>query len=92
MTAAPTPSPAAAVQTLTTIVDSTDGDDRIDLSNISGITGFDDLTITAEGDVEVSDLGDQGAGSVRLENVRVSDLAAGDFVSAAATAAVDGGM
>ena len=92
MTAAPTPSPPAAGQTLTTIVDFTDGDDRIDHSNISGITGFDDLTITAEGDAEVSDLGDLDAGSVRLEKVSVSDLDAGDFVFAAATAAVDDGM
>ena len=44
----------------------------------TGITGFDDLTITAEGDAEVSDLG--------------GDLDAGDFVFAAATAADDDGM
>ena len=79
-------------QALTTILDFTDGNDQIDLSNISGITGFGDLTITADGDDVVINLGSQGAGSVRLENVSVSDLDAGDFVFAAATAAVDDGM
>ena len=80
-----------AGQTLTTIYDFTDGDDRIDLSNISAITGFDDLTITVDGDDVVIDLSSQGAGSVRLENVSVSDLDADDFVFAA-PAAVDDGM
>ena len=77
-------------QTLTTIVDFTDGDDQIDLSNISGITAFDDLTITTDGDDVVINLGSHGAGSVRLENVSASDLDAGDFVFAAATAVDDG--
>ena len=77
-------------QNLTTIVDFTDGDDQIDLSNISGVTGFDDLTITADGDDVVIDLSSQGAGSVRLENVAVADLDADDFVFAAATTVDDG--
>ena len=55
-------------------MDFTDGDDQIDLSNISGITGFDDLTITADGDDVVISLSDHGAGSVRLQDVGVSDL------------------
>ena len=71
-----------AGQTLTTIYDFTDGDDLIDLSNISGITGFSDLTITADGDDAVIDLSSQGAGSVRLKNVDVADLDADDFVFA----------
>ena len=74
----------AAGQTLTTIYDFTDGDDTIDLSNISGITGFDNLTITADGDDAVIDLSSHGAGSVRLENVDVSDLDVDDFVFAEA--------
>ena len=45
-----------AGQTSTTIYDFTDGDDQIDLSNISGVTGFDDLTITADGDDVVINL------------------------------------
>ena len=79
-------------QMMTTIVDFTDGEDQIDLSNISGITGFDDLTITADGDDVVINLSDHGAGSVRLENVAVSDLDADDFVFAASTTVVDDGM
>jgi Ca2+-binding RTX toxin-like protein len=72
----------SAGQTLTTIYDFTDGDDTIDLSNISDITAFSDLTITADGDDAVIDLSSHGAGSVRLENVEVSDLDATDFVFA----------
>ena len=75
----------AAGQTLTTIYDFTDGDDTIDLSNFSSITAFSGLTITADGDAAVIDLSSQGAGSVRLENVAVSDLDADDFVFASAT-------
>ena len=79
-----------AGQTSTMIVDFTDGDDQIDLSNISGITGFSDLTITADGADVVINLSDHGAGSVRLENVAVADLDADDFVfAAAATTAGD---
>ena len=72
-------------QSLTTIGDFTDGEDQIDLSNIAGITGFDDLTMTADGGDVVIDLSSQGAGQVRLQNVAVSDLDADDFVFAAAT-------
>ncbi|MCY4375293.1 MAG: calcium-binding protein [Spirochaetaceae bacterium] len=79
-------------QTLTTIYDFTDGDDQIDLSNISGITGFDDLTITTDGDDAVIDLSSQGAGSVRLENVAVSNLDADDFVFASTTTDPGDGM
>ena len=67
------------------IYDFTDGDDQIDLSNISGITGFDDLTLTADGDDVVINLSGHGAGSVRLENVAVADLDADDFVFASTT-------
>ena len=83
-----------AGQTSTTIYDFTDGDDQIDLSNISGITGFDNLTITADnaGDDVVINLSSHGAGSVRLENVAVADLDADDFVFAASTTVVDDGM
>ena len=78
-----------AGQTSTTIYDFTDGDDQIDLSNISAITGFDDLTITADGDDVVINLSEHGAGSVRLENVAVSDLDADDFVFAEAVTPPD---
>ena len=51
-------------QTLTTIRDFTDGDDQIDLSNISGITAFSDLTITDDNGTAVIDLSSQGAGTI----------------------------
>ena len=79
----------AAGQTSTTIYDFTDGDDQIDLSNISAINGFDDLIITADGDDAVIDLSSHGAGSVRLENVSAADLDADDFVFAASTVVDD---
>ena len=59
---------------------------------ISGIAGFGDLTITVEGDDVVTDLSDEGAGSVRPENVSVADLDAGDFVFAEPATAADDGM
>ena len=61
------------------IKDFTDGEDTIDLSGITGVTAFDDLTITADGTTAVIDLSDYGGGEIRLENVAVSDLDAEDF-------------
>ena len=69
-------------QTLTTIGDFTDGEDQIDLSNISGITGFGDLTITNDNGTAVIDLSSQGAGTIRLTGVDTADLDADDFVFA----------
>ena len=57
-----------------TILDFTDGDDRIDLSAFSDITAFSDLTITADGTTAVIDLTSQGGGTIRLENTAVSDV------------------
>ena len=62
-----------------TIRDFTDGDDLIDLSQISDITGFGDLTITADGTTVVIDLTAHGGGTIRLENFSVNDLDAADF-------------
>ena len=62
-----------------TIKDFTDGKDSIDLTQITGITAFDDLTITADGTTAVIDLTEYGGGTIRLENVGVSDLDAEDF-------------
>ena len=56
-------------QTLTTIGDFTDGEDQIDLSNISGITAFSDLTITDDDGTAMIDLSSQGAGTIRLTGV-----------------------
>ena len=65
-----------------TITDFTDGGDLIDLTAIAGISGFEDLTITADGDDAVIDLTAHGGGTIRLENFAVSDLDAADFVFA----------
>ena len=59
-----------------TISDFTDGEDLIDLSRISGITGFDDLTVTRDGSDTVIDTGE---GTIRLENFDLDDLDADDF-------------
>ena len=56
-----------------TIKDFTDGEDLIDLSQISGISGFEDLTITADGTTAVIDLTAHCGGTIRLENVEVAD-------------------
>ena len=62
-----------------TIKDFTDGEDLIDLTQISGISGFDDLTITADGTTAVIDLTAHGGGTIRLGNFSVNDLDAEDF-------------
>ena len=49
-----------------TILDFTDGDDTIDLSALTGITAFSDLT-------------SQGGGTIRLDDTAVTDLDANDF-------------
>ena len=63
-----------------TIKDFTDGDDAIDLTAFTEITGFSDLTITADGTAAVIDLSAQGGGTIRLEDVDVDDLDADDFL------------
>ena len=67
------------------VTDFTDGEDLIDLSPISGISGFQDLTITADGSAAVIDLTAHGGGTIRLENFDVADLDAEDFVLAEPT-------
>ena len=67
------------------IRDFTDGEDLIDLTQLSGIAGFDDLTITADGSAAVIDLTAHGGGTIRLENFDVADLDAEDFVLAEPT-------
>ena len=62
-----------------TIKDFTNGEDTIDLTQITGITAFDNLTITADGTTAVIDLSDYGGGEIRLENVAVANLDAEDF-------------
>ena len=81
-----------AGQTVTTIGDFTDGEDQIDLSNLSGITGFSDLTITDENGTAVIDLSSLGAGTIRLSCVAASDLEAADFVFADSSGQADDGI
>ena len=60
-----------------TITDFTDGEDTIDLSALTGITQFSDLTVTAEGnDVVIS----TGQGTIRLEGAEFNDIDEDDIV------------
>ena len=62
-----------------TVKDFADGEDAIDLSGFTVISGFEDLSITADGSDAVIDLSAHGGGSIRLESVDVADLDAEDF-------------
>ena len=64
-----------------TITDFTDGEDIIDLSAITGITGFSDLSgkITQDGEDTVIDLSSFGGGEITLEDFTSTDLDATDF-------------
>ncbi len=61
-----------------TITDFENGTDKIDLSAVSGISGFSDLMITQDGDDTVIDLG-ESVGQITLEDFTSSDLDASDF-------------
>ena len=64
-----------------TISDFTVDTDRIDLTGLTTITSFDQLTIADNGDGNaVIDLSSQGGGSITLTGVSTSDLDADDFV------------
>ena len=70
-----------------TITDFFLGGDKIDLTQITGITSFDDLTISADGDDIVIDLTAHNGGTIRLENRAIDgvhsgldDLDATDFL------------
>ena len=64
-----------------TITDFTDGEDTIDLSAFTDITGFSDLAgkITQSGNDTVIDLDDFGGGTVTLQDFTSTDLGANDF-------------
>ena len=53
-----------------------DGKDLIDLRAVSGISRFEDLTITQDGDDVLIDTGE---GTIRLDNFSIDDLDASDF-------------
>ena len=63
-----------------TIYDFANGEDviRIDTNGLTGVTGYGDLTFTADGDDVVIDTGDAG-GTIRIENVALADLDESDF-------------
>ena len=61
-----------------TITDFENGTDTIDLSAITAITGFSDLTITQVGDDTRIDLGED-VGEITLEDFTATDLDATDF-------------
>ena len=64
-----------------TITDFTDGEDLIDLSAFTGITGFGDLTVTQSGSNVVINLsGQTGGGTITLQNFTLADLDENDFV------------
>ena len=64
-----------------TITDFTDGEDLIDLSAFTGITGFGDLTVTQNGSNVVINLsGQTGGGTITLQNFTLADLDEEDFV------------
>ena len=62
-----------------TITDFDPNEDIIRLTELTGITGFDSLSISADGDDTVIDLTAHGGGTVRLEGVAVDALDAEDF-------------
>ena len=63
-----------------TVTDFGDGRDKIDLSALEGIAGFEDLNIETYGTTTVIDLPCCGGGLIRLEGIVADDLDATDFV------------
>ena len=75
-----------------TIKDFTDGEDMIDLTAITGISGYEDLAITADGSNAVINLSAHGGGTITLENFDMADLDANDFIFQETTSVDDGGV
>ena len=75
-----------------TVQDFANGEDtiRIDTVGLTGVAGFGDLSIAADGDDAVIDLTAQGGGTIRLESVSVDDLDAADFAFYDSTTDPDG--
>ena len=65
-----------------TITDFTHGEDRINLTKFSGISSFDDLTITSDDDGVTIDLTAYEGGAIKLDGLSSGDLDAGDFLFA----------
>ena len=63
-----------------TITDFTDGEDKIDLSALESISGFEDLTVVQLGSFVTIDLHGHGGRTIALENFDIDDLDETDFV------------
>ena len=61
------------------IRDFTDGQDTIDLTAFTDITGFDDLTIRTDENGTMIRLLDHDGGTIRLENFNAENLDADNF-------------
>jgi len=72
------------------IGDFTDGEDAIDLTAFTGISGFRDLKVSQDGDNVVIDLSGDGGGSITLWNFDLDDLDGSDFIFHDASEPVDG--
>ena len=62
-----------------TIEDFENGADGIDLTALTGITAFSDLSLAADGDDVVIDLTSHGGGTIRLAKTSLTDIDASDF-------------
>ena len=63
-----------------TITDFTAGEDTIDLRGFPGVSGFDDLTLTQDGDDVVIDLSAHGGGTICLESVSLDGITGESFI------------
>ena len=63
-----------------TITDFSDGEDKIDLSSLEAISGFEDLSMVQLGSFVTIDLHGQGGRTIALENFDIEDLDETDFV------------
>ena len=63
-----------------TITDFTDGEDKIDLSALESISGFEDLSMVQLGRFATIDLHGHGGRTITLENFDIDDLDETDFV------------
>ena len=64
------------------VYDFTNGVDRIDLTRISGLAGFEELNLLVGDEATVIDFERFGGGSITLDHVAIADLDASDFVFA----------
>ena len=62
-----------------TILDFTDNEDRIELSEF-GLSGFDDLTLSSDSNGVTIDLSASGGGTILLQGFDLDNLDAGDFL------------